>query len=487
MEGLLQLEGIDLRGLKGSYIRFLTKNDLQRIHLCSLEVLERTGIQVFEDETLRLLEKNGCESNRGKNIVRVPRYLVKDATDKAPSTVTLCGRIKKFDLRIGDGKVYICYNGNLPYILDLETGRRRKPTREDLKNSTRVGDALSSIHVISVPLVIPADVPEKLVDLYAVEAALGSTEKHMYTTCHNEELIDNVLEMAITVAGGGEELRKRPIVSCMQQPAAPLMQTKPQLKLLRAYAQKGLPVIINPHPIAGLTAPASLAGELVVANAEALSSLVIARLINPKTPVIYGTVASTPNMRTGMNLQGSVECGLLGAGFVQLAKFCGLPAAATSGVDSKIPDAQAATERILTAMPAILAGADLIHLLEIDSEDTFSYEQLIIDDEILCMIERILAGIDVNDETLAVDLINEVGPGGTFLSKKHTMEYFEKEHYYPRLAGRETREMWEQAKSKDLRQRARDKAYTILEEHHPEPLEKSTQDRLIQILKEAEI
>lgn len=480
------MKGFDVSGLKGNNLRLLTKDDLKRIHLGSIEVLKRKGIKVYELETLRILERGGCEVDRDRGIVKLPQYLVKECIRKVPSVVTLCGRNKKFDLRIGDGKVHIGISGSMLYVYDLATGERRKAVTEDIKDLTKVADALSSIHQVGVPLCIPSDVSEKFIDIYGVAAAIGNTEKNMYTVVYNENLIDYVLEMLIVVAGGEEELMKRPLACCLSQPVSPLMQIKTQTKLLRAYAEKGLPIIICSNPTAGFTSPVSLAGQLVLANAESLSSLVIAQLINPKTPIIFGTALSTPEMRIGNNLMGSVESGIGAAAFVQLAKFYDLPVLATSGVDSKIPDAQAAIERIMTMMPAMLAGVDLIHHITIDTELTASYEQMVIDDEIFGMMKRFLRGIEVTDETLAVDLIKEVGPGGAYISRRHTLYHFEKEHYIPRIFYRKSYDSWYRSGSKDIRQRAKEKVQEILEKHQPEPLEKTTREKIAQIIKKAE-
>jgi trimethylamine--corrinoid protein Co-methyltransferase len=480
------MKGFDVSGLKGNYLKPLAKDDLERIHFGSLEVLEQTGIKVYEPETLRILERGGCEVERDKGIVKLPQYLVTESISKAPSVVTLCGRNKKFDVRIGDGKVHIGISGSMLYIYDLATGERRKAVTEDTKDLTRVADALSNIHQVGIPLCIPSDVSEKFIDIYGAAAAIGNTEKNMYTVVYNEDLIDFVLEMLIVVAGGEEELIKRPLASCLSQPVSPLMQIETQTKLLRAYAEKGLPVLVCSNPTAGLTSPVSLAGQLVLANADSLSSLVIAQLINPKTPIILGTALSTPEMRTGNSLMGSVESGIGAAAFVRLAKFYDLPVLTASGVDSKIPDAQAAIERLVTTMPAMLAGADLIHHITIDTELTASYEQMVIDDEIFGMMERFLSGIEVTDETLAVDLIKEVGPGGAYIGRRHTLNHFEKEHYIPRIFYRKSYDSWYHSGSKDIRQRAKEKVQEILEKHQPEPLEKTTQEKIAQIIKKAE-
>jgi trimethylamine--corrinoid protein Co-methyltransferase len=238
--------------------------------------------------------------------------------------------------------------------------------------------------------------------------------------------------------------------------------------------------------MAGLTAPLTLAGELVITHAEILALVTIAQLIRPGTPVVYGMSSSVPDMRNGANLSGAVEIGLLGAAVARLARCCGLPCVMSSGTDAHRPGAQAVLERLMTLLPPALAGVDLINLSTLETKMTFSLEQLVVDETILSIIERILRGMTVNDETLALDLIHQIGPGGAFVATDHTVDHLRDELLIPDLIGRETRDAWEAAGTPDMVTRAREKARRILDEHHAPPLPARVAERLDEIEKEAE-
>jgi len=304
--------------------------------------------------------------------------------------------------------------------------------------------------------------------------------------CHNIALIDHVIEMAVAVAGDEEALQRRPLVSVLAEATAPLRLVEDQLRVLMAFAKRGLPLMLHSHPIAGLTSPVTLAGELVLTNAEILSLVVIAQLIRPGTPVVYGMSSSVPDMRSTLNLAGAVEIGLLGAAVAQIAKRYGLPCAMTSGTDAKVPDAQAALDRLLTMLPPVLAGIDLVNISTTDTKLTFCLEQLVIDNEILAAVRRYLQGIQVDDETLALDLMAQVGPGGAFIATGHTVRHHRRELLLSKLLSREPRSVWEEAGAKDLSERARETVKRILEEHQPLPLSEQAGQQIAAIVGEVE-
>jgi trimethylamine--corrinoid protein Co-methyltransferase len=258
------------------------------------------------------------------------------------------------------------------------------------------------------------------------------------------------------------------------------------LAVLQAFASRGLPLTLHAHPIAGFTAPVTLPGELVITHAEILTLVTIAQLIRPGAPVVYGMSSSVPDMRSGANLAGAVEIGLLGAAVARLAGRCGLPCVMSSGTDAYRPGAQATMERLLTLLPPALAGVDLVNLSTLETKMTFSLEQLVIDEEILGIIKRYLEGITVNDETLALELIHEIGPGGAFVDSDHTFRYFRDELLTPTLIHHEPRESWEAVGAPDMRSRTRAEIRRILAEHHPLPLEDGVAAQLDEIVKEAE-
>ncbi len=334
--------------------------------------------------------------------------------------------------------------------------------------------------------VVPADVPNEHVDVYAAEAAFRGTGKHLFYVCHNPRLLDRVIDMAVAVAGDEGALRDRPLLSVLAEATAPLQLVEAQLRVLMAFAKRGLPLMLHSHPIAGLTSPVTLAGELVVTNAEVMSLVVIAQLVQPGTPVVYGMSSSVPDMRNAMNLAGAVEIGLLGAAVAQLAKRYGLPCAMTSGIDAKVPDPQASMDRLLSMLPPVQAGIDLVNISTTDTKLTFCLGQLAIDNEILAGVERYLQGVRVDDETLALDLIAGVGPGGEFVTANHTLQHHRRELFSSRLLSRSPRDAWERDGATEMWERAREMVEGILEEHQPPPLDGEASRRIAAIVSEVE-
>jgi trimethylamine--corrinoid protein Co-methyltransferase len=458
-------------GLKGSYLQPLSVDELYKIHVSSLEILERKGVLVYEPEAVSIFEKAGCIVQENK-LVKIPQYLVKESINKAPSSVTLCGRDKEHDFTVGNGQFYGGICGTAPHVLDLETHQHRKAKKSDVANLARLFDALENFRCIFSPQVVPNDVPEQDIDIHAAEATLRNTVKHVGPiVCFNEAHIEDVIEMAEAVAGGGEELRKRPIVSTLAEPVSPLQHSTSQTKSLMAYASRGLPVHITNHPITGLTSPITLAATIAQSNAEALSYLVLAQLINPRTPTIFGPYGTTPNMREGIHLPASVEATLIQTALMQIARYYQLPSLGFSGVNAKALDAQMGIEDMLCILPLALAGVDLVLIGLMDNDDTMAYEMLVIENEMLRLIGRYLKGVTVDEERIALDLITQAQPGASFLSEKHTTAFYNSEHVIPKLFERGSWKNWETAGSKDLFQKANEEAKHILEAHQPPPLE----------------
>ena len=334
------LKGFSRVGLKGSYLQPLSVDELYKIHVSSLEILERRGVLVYEPEAVDVFKKAGCDVQENK-MVKIPQYLVKESINKAPSSVTLCGRDREHDFTVGNGQFYGGVCGTAQHVWDLETHQHRKSKKSDVADLVRLFDALENLRCIFSLPVVPNDVPVQDIDIHAAEAALRNTVKHVGPIiCFSEARIGDVIEMAETVAGGEEELRKRPIISALAEPVSPLQHSIPQTKNLIAYASRGLPVQISNHPITGFTSPITLAATIAQSNAEALSYLVLAQLVNPRTPTIFGPYGTTPNMKDGIHLPASVEAALLQTAFMQIARYYRLPALGWSGVNAKVLDAQ---------------------------------------------------------------------------------------------------------------------------------------------------
>ena len=412
--------------------------------------------------------------------------MIENAVATAPPVVSLYNRLGEQVMALSAGPFYARTSSGATGILDLDSGQRREPTCQDAANVVRLADALPHVHGVSTMAVPPAAGPVAVVDVHTVRIALTNTVKPLGYVCLNESLIEPILVMAAVAAGGEDALQGQPIITALAESTSPLQLVSSQLAVLKAFASRGLPLTLHAHPMAGFTAPVTLAGELVITHAEILALVTIAQLIRPGAPVVYGMSSSVPDMRSGNNLSGAVEIGLMGAAVAHLSRRCGLPSVMSSGTDAHAPGAQATMERLMTLLPPALAGIDLVNLTTLDTKMSFSLEQLVIDETILSVIERYLPGITVDDETLALDLIHEIGPGGAFMTTAHTLHHFRDELLIPDLIGRETRESWEAAGAPDMRTRAREKARRILAEHQPLPLADGIAVQLDEIVKETE-
>ncbi len=461
------------KGLVGGQYRPLTKDDIDRIHEASLTVLERTGVEVEHTEALDLFRAAGA--NVEGNRVRLPRSLVEDAIDTAPSTVVLAGRHPNQDLILEDARVHIGTGGAALQVLDLDTGEIRKALLKDVADMARIVDALDNIHFYLIPI-YPTDLTEDQVEISKYYASLTNTTKHVQAGVYTKRGIRDVVAMCEEIAGSAETLRARPLVSFITSwMVSPLKFATDVTALLLETCDQGIPVVLSAAPMAGSTSPVTLAGTLVQLNAEQLSGLTLTQLARPGTPVILGPIPATADMRSGKYLGGSVELGIGNAAITQLAHRYQVPIYNSAGMtDSKLPDIQAGVEKTQSVIQVALAGANFIHHAAGMLEDmsTIAYEQFVIDNEMLGMAMRAVRGVEVNDETLAVEVIGRVGPGGHFLADEHTLRHMRTEHYYPsRVFDRQGRDEWQADGATDAWLRAKEAARRILSTHEVEPLD----------------
>jgi trimethylamine--corrinoid protein Co-methyltransferase len=461
------------KGLTGGQYKPLTDQQVRQIHEASLAILEQTGVQTEGSETLRLFEEAGArvEGNR----VRLSPALIEDAVDRAPSRVVLAGRDPDNDLILEGSRVYIGTGGAALNVLDMETGKVREAVLEDVANTARLVDALDNIHFYLIPI-YPTDMSKEIVEINKYYVSLANTTKHVQAGVYTVNGIRDVVEMSERIMGGAEQLRERPLVSFITSwMVSPLKFDTGVTELLIECCRQRMPVVLSAAPMAGSTAPVTLAGMLAQLNAEQLAGLVLTQLVQPGCPVLIGPIPATANMKSGSYLGGSVELGMCNAAITQLAHFYQVPIYNSAGMtESKIPDLQAGVEKTQSVIQVALAGANFIHHAAGMLEDmsTIAYEQYVIDNDILGMAMRAVRGIEVNDETLALDAIDRVGPGGHYLMDDHTLRFLRTEHYYPSAVfDRQGRGLWEQAGATDAWARAKEITRRILAEHEPEPID----------------
>jgi trimethylamine--corrinoid protein Co-methyltransferase len=461
------------KGLVGGQYKPLSNKQVQRIHEASLEVLARTGVHVDEPQALAIFEEAGADVKEHR--VRIPRSLVEDAIDKAPSRVVLAGRDPEQDLFLEDARVHIGTGGAALQVLDLDTGKIRKAVLHDVADMARIVDALENIHFYLIPI-YPTDLPEEKVEISKYYASLANTTKHVQAGVYTLQGIRDVVAMCEQIAGSPEGLRARPLVSFITSwMVSPLKFATDVTKLLIEVCRQRMPVVLSAAPMAGSTSPITLAGTLVQLNAEQLSGLTLTQLVTPGTPVVMGPIPATADMRSGKYLGGSVELGISNAAITQLAHLYKVPIYNSAGMtDSKLPDIQAGMEKAQSAIQVALAGANFIHHAAGMLEDmsTIAYEQFVIDNEMLGMAMRAVRGIEVDEDRLALDVIDRVGPGGHYLADAHTLRYMRTEHHYPSdVFDRHGRDEWEADGSRDARSRAKEAARSILAMHEAASLD----------------
>jgi trimethylamine--corrinoid protein Co-methyltransferase len=452
--------------------RMFDKNDLKSLHWGTLDILENAGIKVFSKECLKLLEDAGSTVDHGTSSAKIPGNLVEEAIRKAKKNLTLCARTPKYDVVLDGRRTYCTTDGNGTSVMDFKTGKRRMSTSEDLATVGKVANALDSAHIFW-PCVSCQDIPDYIRHVVDLKVALSSIEKHVQveTTSHRREA-QWLVEIGAALAGDKKALRRRPIFSSMHCPFSPLQLDGGSTEGALALARAGVPISFYGMPQAGITGPVTLAGSIIVNNAEVLAGLTMAQLAAPGSPFMYGTGGAAFDMKTMTWAGGGPERALISAGAGELAHHYGFAILCGGIVTSaKVPGPQACYEKMSSGLPQFYAGCDMVAGLGLlDDVTMLSLEQMAIDDEMARIMARLAQGVVVDDDHMAIDLIKKVGPGGSFLAERHTMQWLYKEHFITDLTDRRTGETWEADGRKSVVDRARAKVERILKEHQVTPV-----------------
>jgi trimethylamine--corrinoid protein Co-methyltransferase len=450
----------------------LTSADLERIHEATLHILETVGVHFPSRRALDVLRANGCEVDEVTQIVRLPRSVVMEAVARAPREYVLAGRDPECDMLIDGKHCYLSNDGSGVFVQDPRTGEQRPSTKADAAESARFVDALPNVSYYWGPIVTSRDVPPETRALHDAEAVLTNTSKHFQAvTCVGEKPARYLLEMAAAIAGGTGELRRRPIVSIMECTVDPLAHDGPNLEAGLVAAEHGVACGFMPMPLSCGTAPATLAGNLVVYNADALSGAVLLELASPGAPVFLSGAPSVIDLKTGGYTGGSPEDYLLAAAATQLAHFYGLPMAmGTMATGAKEPDWQAAVDDSLSTFASVMTCADMMNGCGLlNGSKILSYPHMIMETEIYGIVQKVAGGVVVDDDTLAVDLIAKVGPNGTYLSEKHTRAHM-KDVWRPTVWDRSPYDVWSTGGKKGALDKATEIADEILANYRSEPL-----------------
>ncbi len=459
-----------LKGLTGGIYRPLSPENIQTIHDTALTILEKTGMtyEAGLEKTLKMLEKAGATVKRDKSRIFFPRNLISEQIQKAPRQVILYGREDDNNLDLTNDKVHIGTGGAAIKVLDLKSGQARSSTLTDIYQIGRLVDKLNHIHFFVRPC-IPTDIPESEYDVNMYYACLNGTRKHVMSGVNDEAGVHNVMDLAAIIAGGKEKLREKPFISVITSFAiSPLKFCTQSTKIMQECNRNEIPVALSCAPMAGSTAPITMAATLALVHAEQLAGITVCQLTKPGAPLLYGGIPGMANLNTMGYLGGGVECGMMNAAIHQMAAHIQVPNYNSAGlVDAKIPDAQAGWEKAMTILLGAMGGSNYMHHSAgmMESMLTVAYEQYVMDDEIIGMACKVLRGIDVDADHLGMEVIDSIGPGGNFMMSPHTLNYMRTEYFQGSgVSDRKSRVKWESEGSKDARQRAREIAEKILNE-----------------------
>jgi trimethylamine--corrinoid protein Co-methyltransferase len=461
----------------------LSPQQCEKLHNASLEILERTGVHLYEPEAIELFKKAGAFVSDG-NRVRIPSGLVEKAFTTVPKRVVLCDRHGRRVMPVEGYRSFYGPGSDCLNIVDHRTWERRKPVLKDVIEGITVCDALPHIDFV-MSMFLPSDVNQVIADRYQMEVMLNYTTKPIVFVTYDLGGCVDAVEMAETVVGGPEALRQNPLVACYINVTTGLRHNEEALQKLLYLAEKGLPALYIPVTSGGITGPVTPAGSMAIVNAGMLVGLVLSQLKREGTPIIVpGWGGEGIDMKTMVGpYSGPDHRGLAEA----LAHYYNLPMFTLAGAsDSKMVDQQAGIEAALTLMVDALAGGNIVHDLGyLESGLSGSLAQLVICNEIVGWIESFMKGIEINDETLALDLIDEIGPDGQFLDSDHTMRHF-RERWYPQLFERDNYDNWLAKGGKSLAERAAERVDEILAQHQPEPLPEDIRQRIKAIVRRAE-
>jgi len=471
-------------------LRVLSDEQIHEIRKTALSILRDTGVQVKAPRALELLRKAGAEVDAETMICRIPSAVVEEALRQAPSSFTIYARNPDHNVAVSTEALHIEPMIGRLNCFDTRSGNTHRTTLQDVADLVKLADALPCYHLLHSGAIMPQidGVPIRATHVYGYLESVRNSSKPIKATSRKRIMAEDCLRMVAVIAGGEQVLRKKPYTFTTDNPVAPLLHDKEQMEGALEYTRYGLPIDVTSEPQAGATSPVTLAGLLAQQTADVISGITIIQLANPGNPVWYGTCGSIMDMRVGRIAIGAVEMGLINVASAQIAHSYGIPCRGTaSATDSKLLDFQAGYEKTLVLTMAALGGVNKIFYPgTMEGALTVSKEGLVLDAEIIDSIYRVLRGVQVEELTLAKDLIHTVGPGGHFLKQRHTMQFLQAEQFLPLLANRQTRERWEQAGSQSMVDQAQGRVEQLLAEHTVEALPASMEAELERIIRDVE-
>ncbi len=468
--------------------QLLSDPEKERIHEDSLTILESTGVRFHSDKALQLLEAAGAHVDHEQKIAHIPPALIEQALLTVPKQFTLGARNSQYDYPLPSPVSRYGMDGTGAFVQDFVTGEHRYGTDKDNELGLRVFQAMD-MGVLAWAPVSAQDKPAHARPLHEWASMIRFCSKHGQHEMHTVGQAPYLAEMLTTVMGSEDMLRSRHAYSLIYCPVSPLVHDGP---MLDAYFEMGaldLPIMVMPMPVNGTTGPASLFSNICLANAEVLSSIVIFQLAHPGRPMIYSSATGIMDMRNGAYVGGSPEMGLMSAGLVEMGRFYGLPStSAGCTADARQPGADAVLEKLITSLPPVLTGSDIIiGFGELESDQLLVLEQIVVDNEIAHFCERLHQGVDSSPQkTLTQDLL-EIQPGENFLARKSTRQMARSDEFHlASLLDRHTIDQWLQLGKPSMYSNARRRVEEILAEPVQDPLLENVSGRLEEILARAD-
>ncbi len=461
-------------------LRLLSNDQIKMIHEKALNVLETSGIMFESDEALKILKDHGARVDFDKKTAKISPQMVDDAIKQAPSSIRLYDRDGEPSAHLSGNEIHFDPGSSLIKFLESDGKTVRKTESKDLVQISRVNDALDNVRLQSTSVVC-YDVPKPIGDSYRLYLCLKNSPKAVVTGAFSVPGVNHMREMLAAVAGGHDQLREKPIALFDICPSPPLKWTHISAQNIIDCARSGLPMETISLPMPGAGSPVTLSGSLIVHTAETLSGLVLAQCVSPGAKVVYGGAPVQFDMHYGTTPMSAVEATMISASYAQMGKYFGMPTHTYAALsDSKVIDMQAGFETGISGIIALLAGFNMISGVgALDFVNTFSLEKLVIDHEICGIALRLDRGLDFSPESLAVDLINELGPGGNYLETEHTFKHFKTEPFTPStVVDRRERGSWDAEGKKDIFQRAQERVREIKETHSPKPLDSDREAKL---------
>ncbi len=463
-------------------LEILTPQEVKKIHDATLWIIEKVGVRFPSKRALEIWAAHGAEVDHEKMVVRAKGELIEKALKTCPPAYSLAARDPQQDLPLDGNHVFVGTDGCGVEVIDIQTGERRVSRLQDVRDIARIADATEQVGFHWVP-VSAQDMPPETRGLHEIKAIWENSSKHVQTeSVYNEREARAAIEMAALIAGGKEQLRKRPVLSLMQCSASPLMHDASNLEAALVGAEYGIPTGFMTMAANLTTGPATLAGNLAVGNAEVIAGTALLQLAFPGAPVFYAAAMTASDLRTGGYTGGGPEDFLYGASVNSLCNYYHIPLSMGSfATGAKEPNWQAGIENSLSTFMACIVMSDmLLGVGFLHGSRIWSYAEMMMDCEIFAIIQKTMQGIVVDDETLALDTIAAVGPGGNFLKQKHTLKHM-REVFLPQFMDRRPFNEWE-ARQDDARDWALAKARSTLENHQPDPLDKKISAEMAKII-----